>query len=260
VDERPFLLWFSSATPHHPWTPAARHVGAFDAAPAHRPPSLLEADVSDKPAWVATLPGDSALRRLQADVLRRRQLEMQLGVDEFVAVLMERLEALGILDETVVVYTSDNGHGWGEHRWLSKGCPWEECARVPLVVRDPRRAPLPRTEDALVSLVDLPATVADWAGVPMPGDRDGRSLLRTLDGTEPAPREEVLVESHIAPQLLWVSIRDARFKLVAWANGDLELYDLVADPDELSSLALHPEQQDRIARMQSRIMATWAGW
>lgn len=259
-DDRPFLLWVSTATPHYPWTPAPRHTGAFVDAPIHQPPNLFEADVSDKPAWLASHAGDSLMRRLQMERLRRDQLEMQLSVDEFVEALMAKLDALGITDETLIIYTSDNGHGWGEHRWLSKGCPWEECARVPLIVRYPPLAPLPRVDDSLVSLVDIALTVADLGGATAPPDRGGRSLQRTLDATEVAPRSDVLIESHIAPQLRWVTLREQRFKLIEYQNGELELYDLVEDPYELENLSRDPSHQSRLADMRARLAARWTGW
>lgn len=259
-DDRPFLLWVGTATPHHPWTPAPRHRGAYNAAPLRPSPSAFEQDVSDKPAWVASLPIDSFTRRLQAEQLRRSQLEMQLSVDELVAALMAKLDALGITDETLIIYTSDNGHGWGEHRWVSKGCAWEECARVPLIVRYPPLAPLPRVDDSLVSLVDIALTVADLGGAVAPPNRDGRSLQRAIDATEAAPRVDVLVESHIAPQLRWVTLREKRFKLIEYENGELELYDLVEDPHELQNLAREPAQQVRLADMRARLDARWTGW
>ena len=259
-DERPFFLWISTATPHFPWTPAPRHRGAFAASPLHAPPSLFEPDVSDKPAWVASLAGDSLLKRLRMEQLRRSQLEMQLSADELVAVLMAKLDALGITDDTAIIYTSDNGHGWGEHRWLSKGCAWEECARVPLIVRYLPLAPLARMDDALVSLVDIAVTVADLGDVIAPPDRDGRSLQRTLDGTDTEPRTDVLVESHIAPLLRWVTLREQRYKLIAYENGELELYDLADDPHELQNLAGVGDQQGRLADMRARLEARWTGW
>jgi len=259
-DDRPFLLWISTATPHYPWTPAPRHRGAYSNAPLRPSPSAFEQDVSDKPAWVASLPIDSFQRRLQAEQLRRSQIEMQLSVDELVAALMTKLDALGITDDTLIIYTSDNGHGWGEHRWLSKGCPWEECARVPLIVRYPPLAPLPRVDDSLVSLVDIALTVADLGGAVAPPNRDGRSLQRAIDATEVAPRVDVLVESHIAPQLRWVTLREKRFKLIEYENGELELYDLVEDPHELQSLAGEAAHQVRLADMRGRLDARWTGW
>lgn len=259
-DERPFFLWISTATPHYPWTPAPRHRGAFAASPPHAPPSLFEPDVSDKPAWVASLVGDSLPRRLQMEQLRRSQLEMQLSVDELVAALMERLDALGITDDTAIIYTSDNGHAWGEHRWLSKGCAWEECARVPLIVRYPPLAPLARIDDSLVSLVDIAVTVADLGDVVPPPDRDGRSLRRILDATEREPRTDVLIESHIAPTRRWVTLREQQFKLVVYENGELELYDLAEDPHELRNLAAVVDQQARLADMRARVDARWTGW
>ena len=147
--DQPFLVYLSTAAPHYPWDPAPRHIGAFANAAPWLPSSYFEEDVSDKPGWVRARPGLSLLLHLGTQAIRQRQLEMQLATDELVDRLMDRLEALGIADDTVVVYSSDNGQAWGEHRWRSKACPWDACTRVPLVVRYPRLAPLPRIDESL---------------------------------------------------------------------------------------------------------------
>src|SRR5262249_22552314 len=142
----PFFVVYAPFAPHEPAVPAPRHAGTFAAIDPWRPPNWCEADVSDKPAWVQfmaaiTTPAGIA----KTDALRARQLETLLAVDEDVATMLATLEKLGLTDETLVVFTSDNGFMWREHWWLSKLAAYEESLRVPLVLRLPVLEPLPRT-------------------------------------------------------------------------------------------------------------------
>ena len=93
---------------------------------------MNEANLSDKPAEVRRR-GFVAQERLTE--LREEQLETLLAVDEAIAALLDALDETGKLDETLFVLTSDNGHSWGEHRWVGKRVPYEESLRVPLVIR-----------------------------------------------------------------------------------------------------------------------------
>src|SRR4029077_18285961 len=100
-------------------------------------------DVSDKPDWVRFM---SVITRpagnVQHDVFRQHQLETLLAVDEAVAALLAQLEALGLTDDTLVVFTSDNGFMWGEHWGWAKWAAYEESIRVPLVIRWPAGMPV----------------------------------------------------------------------------------------------------------------------
>ncbi len=258
--DRPFLAYVSTAAPHFPWTPAPRHVGSFAAAANWQPANFFESDVSDKPRWVQNLAPLTWLKGLAARSLRQEQLAMGLSIDELVGRLLDQLDELGIGDDTVVIYTSDNGQGWGEHRWLSKGCAWEECSRVPLIVRYPKLAPMPRVEQSMVVNVDLATTLAEFAGIPQPPGLDGRSFVRNLDATARDARSDFLLESHPASALAHVGVRSSDWKYVFYYRTfEEELYDLANDPAELHNLADDPAHAARLSEMSTLLNERWPG-
>jgi N-acetylglucosamine-6-sulfatase len=237
----PFFLYLAYYAPHEPGTPAKRHKGALKGLRFDRPPNFNEADVDDKPAWVHDLPllSPEEARELNKD--RRRGYESLLSVDEGIAQLFELLDDAGTLDDTVVIFMSDNGFVWGEHRYTGKNCAYEECHRVPLLVRYPDGPAGTRTIDDLISNVDIAPTLADLAGTAPATPVDGSSLVPVLEGASPVSRDGVLIERRGftpagKPPSYW-GVRTSTHKWVEYDNGERELYDLVADPYELDNLA-----------------------
>jgi len=177
--------------------PAVRHAGVFANLPPWRPASWLEADVSDKPRWVQALGGSNSFATGFNDLIRQRAYETLLAVDEQIDLFLQELEALGAAEDTVIIFTSDNAVTWGEHRFLGQGkeCPYEEAIRVPMVVRYPRRVRIPAVREAAVLNIDVSATVAALAGVPVPTPIDGVAFDSWLGGTPPGGwRADFLLE------------------------------------------------------------------
>ncbi|MBI3975945.1 MAG: sulfatase, partial [Armatimonadetes bacterium] len=232
----PLFVYFAPFAPHAPATPHPQDAAGFRDLPPWRPPSYNEGDVSDKPEWVRRLPLLTAARQAEGDEFRRQQLRSLQAVDRAIGQLLEALRRTGRLENTVVVFTADNGLSWGEHRWLDrKSCPYEECVRVPLVVRGPG-IPAGRTDPRVVLNVDLAPTFADLAGVRPGLPVDGRSVAPLLRGADAAWRGEILLEYWGLPALTWTAIRTDRWKYVEYENGDRELYDLAADPFEMTNV------------------------
>jgi N-acetylglucosamine-6-sulfatase len=252
-----FFLHLSQRAPHDPAIPALRHVGLFAGLAPFRPASYAEPDASDKPAWVQTLDWDDATRD-RVDRFRIAQLESLQAVDESVGAVMQALRDIGADDDTLVVYTSDNGFAWGEHRWLTKLCPYEECIRVPLVVRYP---PLvrgaPRLDDHFVLNIDLAPTFAALAGVVPPRPMNGASLVPLLAGAAPGWRTDFLAEHWFGRPpdngLVEGSVDGRRWKYVEYVNGETELYDLETDPSELSNVTGDPRHAEVKATLAARL-------
>ncbi|MBM4265033.1 MAG: sulfatase [Deltaproteobacteria bacterium] len=255
---RPFFAMFTPFAPHEPWEPAQRHLGLLYNVPLNRPPSWLESDLSDKPTWVKFL---RAIRGEhfddQMDENRLRSLQTLLAVDDAVAKIREKLESLGIADNTVIVYTSDHGIHFGEH-WLSgKFDSYEESVRIPLVVHHPGRIPAGETRDELVLSLDQAPTIAELAGAAVPQSIDGESYAPLFPGGGIPWRDELLIESpgeFITPA--HASVRTASWKYIDLdANSGIteELYDLVADPYELQNVAQNPAYASVLADMQARL-------
>jgi N-acetylglucosamine-6-sulfatase len=254
--EGPLFLYLAPAAPHGPAPPAPADEGAFADLPAWRPPSYDEADVADKPSWVRALPPLDAAERERIDALRRNQYGALLSVDRAVGSLLDALRETGRLRNTIVVFTSDNGLAWGEHRWSKKEAPYEEVIRVPLVVRwDAGGVLVGSTPDTLALNVDLAPTIAEAAGIPAPG-AEGRSLLPALRGLDdPAAREDVLVE-HLAgtnPVPTYCAVRSRAWLYVRYTDGEEELYDLRSDPWQLRNLASDPSVRGRLEERRARL-------
>lgn len=262
---QPFFVHLSPRAPHGPAEPASRHLSAFAEATVPRGEAFNEADVADKPIWVQSLPELTGAQETEIDAYYRARLQTLLAVDELVAALVEQLEAVGKLESTYILFTSDNGYGLGEHRVVQdKGSPYEEAILVPLVIRGPG-IPAAGTIDALASQVDLAPTFAAWAEATTPDFVDGRSLLPLLSG-EPAPadwRQVLLIEqfannpSRTEKQPAFEALRLPHLIYVEYGSDERELYDLIADPQEIENLATTADPaliaalSERVARMET---------
>jgi N-acetylglucosamine-6-sulfatase len=249
----PLFLYFATAAPHGPATPAPRDRFAFAELPPYRPPSYDEADVSDKPLW-ARKPPMSPGRRGEIDAFRLRQYQTLLSVDRAVGRIVRALEDTGRLQNTLLVFMSDNGYLWGEHRLDGKEAPYEESVRVPMVIRDDALTTVPRVDGRLALNLDLAPTFADAAGVPAPG-AEGRSLLPLVAGRNGPWRRDFLIEhargKEDIPSYLALHTGDAVY--IKYGTGRQEYYDLLADPYQLHNLAGQPGMAGVMAEMLRRI-------
>jgi arylsulfatase A-like enzyme len=251
----PLFVLFAPFAPHGPPTPARRHEGAFAALPPWRPASYNEPNAADKPSWVRSLAPLTAGDGAAVDAFRRGQLESLLAVDDAVGELLDALADTGRLDETLFVFTSDNGYLWGEHRWRSKIVPYEESIRVPLVVRYDGVAQTAATSPRLVANIDLAPTFAQAGGVAAPG-ADGRSFLSLLSSPNAAWRPDFLVEnrkSATAPQVpSYCVVRNATHTYVQYGTGEEEIYDMSADPGQLQNRARAPGLRKLLVTFRQR--------
>ncbi len=252
----PLFLWFAPNAPHSPATPADRHKDDLSDILPHRPPNYNEEDVSDKPAWVQALPLMTPEKQASKDQRNLSRLRALLAVDEWVGALVTALEETGRLTDTMIVFSSDNGLAWGEHRWHEKQNPYEEVIRVPMVVRYDPMLPTATSDPHLVLNIDLAPTWAALAGVAAP-DVEGMSFLPLL--TDPAApwRTDFLVE-HIQNKSshppIFCEVRSETFSYVAYDTGEQELYDLALDPYQLENRALDPAYAATLAAMQVRVL------
>ena len=232
----PFFLYFAPYGPHRPATPAARHTSAFADLPRWRPPSYNERDVADKPRWVRAVPSWDAARRQSFDTLRRRQLQSLLAVDEAVGSIIQALADRRELGDTLIVFVSDNGFLWGEHRLVAKWYPYEESVRVPFVVRYDALISSARRETRAALGIDLAPTFAEAAGVAAPGS-EGRSLLSILAGNDVAWRPSFLVEALNRYPPTYCALRSPRYSFITYRTGVREIYDLAVDRYQLRNIA-----------------------
>jgi N-acetylglucosamine-6-sulfatase len=219
---------------------APRHLGRCADEPLPRPPSFDEEDVSAKPKWVQELPrmNDETVQAVTDTY--RAFLESLLAVDDAVERVIDALEATGQLDDTIVIFTSDNGLFYGEHRQpVGKLRLYEPAVRVPLVMRGPG---IPRGEErtSLVANIDLAPTILEFAQAQSLRVVDGRSFVSILEHEDgPWPREVLLDAGEV-----WRpdnAIRTTRwFYAEYFIHGERELYDLERDPDQVHNLSGDP--------------------
>jgi N-acetylglucosamine-6-sulfatase len=215
--------------------PAPRHRNRFASEPLPRPASFNEADVSDKPGVIRNRRLLTPRQVAAITENYRQRLESILAIDEGVAQIVAALRAAGELDETLFIYTSDNGFFHGEHRIpAGKVQVYEPSIRVPLIIRGPG-VPRGRTFVEPSINVDLAPTIVDAANVRVGRVMDGRSLLPLLAHPSRRWGRDALLET---PG--YTGIRTPRYKYVEYSNGERELYDLARDPDELQSLHANP--------------------
>jgi arylsulfatase A-like enzyme len=265
---QPFMLSIAYLAPHsggprRPGSrcqgsarPAPRHRGRFATAPLPRPPSFNEADVSDKPAHIRALPrfGAPKIQKIATDYRCRR--ESLLAVDEGVGRIMQALRQAGELENTLVIFTADNGFFQGEHR-VPKGKikAYEPSARVPALMRGPG-VPAGRRVSAPTANVDLAATIADVGGATPGRALDGVSLRDVATRPHAYARRAIVLENGPdggARNPEYVALRTGRYKLVVYANGERELYDLRRDPDELRNIAGRSPQTAALAQRLERL-------
>jgi arylsulfatase A-like enzyme len=249
----PFFLYLAPSAPHGPAIPAPRDAGTFSGLAPWRPPNYNETDVSDKPAWVQARPSLTAGRKGHIDAFRQRQYESLQAVDDAVAAIVRELRRSGRLRDTMIVFTSDNGLLWGEHRLTGKQAPYEESIRVPVVIRyDPLIAASRRDRHHALN-IDFAPTFAKLAGVSAPG-AEGRSLLPLLSGHATTWRKSFLVEHLGSKMPTFCQVRAHRYAYVQYRTGEEELYDLNIDPYELDNVGRDPVYEHVLGVLRARLV------
>ena len=270
---KPFYLFVTYLAPH--WgapveagdplalqtpVPAPRHKGRFAGEGLRKSPAFNEADVSDKPASIRSRPLLTATQISDLGKAYRQRLESLLAVDEGVASIINALQGAGVLQNTLVIYTSDNGWMQGEHRvGFGKELPYGPAVREPLLIRGPGVVP-GKKNGALVANVDLAPTIVATAGATPRRIMDGRSLWPLLQGQSSwgtSPGRYVMVEDSpvgSTSTVFW-SIRQGRYVYNEWANGDRELYDLGVDSAEVASRHKDPAYSSIRTRLASHLAA-----
>ena len=257
TDDRPFFLWASYSAPHGtcigdtegrcaaPPIPAKRDAERYAgvAAPFRGSPGVRETDLDDKPGFV-TEAGPADPREMQT--LFTQRIRSLAAVDDAVATTVAALRHTGELDDTLVVFVSDNGYLFGEHSYVGKIVPYEESLRVPLLVRGPG-VPAGVVRDQVALMTDLAPTFAAVADADPLRPVDGTDLLPWARHDAGQPERTVLLQAGWRgadpERKLWLyrGVRTDRYTYVRWRTDDLvELYDRSTDPDELDNVGDDP--------------------
>jgi arylsulfatase A-like enzyme len=267
---QPFFAYIATYAPHNPSTPAPRDADKFADLQLPHSPSFNEADTSDKSRFFAD---DPLLTDTDIELLQQKyQLRIQSlqAVDDLVETIVQKLQATDQLDNTYIFFASDNGFHLGEHRLpAGKDTAFEEDIRVPLLVRGPGVQP-GKTVQEITGNIDLAPTFAELAGIQPPDFVDGRSLVPLLQSRFIwGWRKAYLLERGVSGENGFITdsaitlgtplltgerepvdstydykaggsfrgLRTDDYTYVEFQNGDVELYDLRADPYQLENIA-----------------------
>ncbi|MDN4159894.1 sulfatase family protein [Nocardioides abyssi] len=267
---QPFFIWASYYAPHglcqdaagcaKPPLPAPRHRTLYRGveSPSVRKPSFDEDDVRDKSHEIRKR--DKVGRRAVTR-LHRQRIRALAAVDQGVDQTFKALRRAGELDDTVVLFTSDNGYLLGEHRYRGKILPYEESIRVPLLARGPG-FPKGATRRQTVTTVDLAPTILDLAEVEPGRVVDGRSMMPFVRDRDRRRRDtDILVQAggrpDESPTPWWYrGVRNERWTFVRWSEtGFLELYDNRKDRYQLENLAYDARHRPVVREMKRRLVA-----
>ena len=260
--DMPWCLFVSFTLPHFPFAAPERHQRRYRL-------DDIDMPIAWSPDQWPTHPPLAAFRdtRVQTakdvrseDAIRRARLvyyAMCSFVDELIGDVLGALNDAGLSDDTRIAYTSDHGETLGDYGLWGKSVMYDSAAGVPLILAGPD-VPAGRSVDCPVSLVDLAPTIMTGTGVePAADDADlpGTDLWSIAAGDEPADRT-VFSEYHATGSTsATYLLRDRRWKYVHWAGHDPQLFDMQADPHELTNLAALPSHQERIADFRRRLAA-----
>jgi arylsulfatase A-like enzyme len=268
----PFFVQLDYTAPHGDFRrpagpePAPRHYDWFKGArhPHNRAEGFDEGNVTDKPRFIRDAEHLTPTEKRIYRVYYQKQLDSLRSVDDGVKLILDTLGQMGRLRNTYVIFTSDNGFFFGEHRLLGgKFLAYEPATHMPLLIRGPGIRPGSSTPE-LAANIDVAPTILELAGAEATKSIDGRSLVPFLRDPEIRTRRPVLFESFVetsdveaqgdvsrsfrrrsrgratasllAPPKDYAGIRLGPYKYIAWPSGEKELYDINRDPHEKNSL------------------------
>lgn len=297
--DKPWYLWLCYGAVHGPFTPAERHLDAYPDISIPIPKDIYPPRIG-KPAYMQEVehwfkgedgrPHYKGSRRATGqraagkgihgsslDDWVRQYHQGVLALDESVGKLVDTLKATGQYDNTLIVFTSDQGIAFGQHGYRIKVAPYDANIRSPLIVSMPSRLPSGQVCETPVAGPDLVPTFFEFAGIDLPWRMHGESILPFLKAplqdrqrsvlmsftgqnygsdTDDIPTDPAILRK--IGQVPWyASLHDGRFKYIrTFVEGETEeLYDLDSDPEELKNLASDPNHRNRLAKMRTDALA-----
>lgn len=262
--EKPFFMYLAYLAPHDPRTMPDSFREMYDLEKIKLPPNFREIIDTNYPLMVHRDEHLAAYPREEKEIKRHiaEYFAMITHLDFEIGRLLNALHELGEEDNTIIVFTGDNGLAVGQHGWLGKEDIYEHGVRVPLIIAGPGIAENVRN-NAFVYLYDVYPTICDKAGIEIPGSVDGKSFAHLLEGeSEEVFREELYL---IFDEFIR-GVKDSNYKLIEYRNGDEKedkwtfLYDIKNDPWETENLAGKEEYKEKVCRMRSLILKYRDEW
>jgi arylsulfatase A-like enzyme len=274
--EQPFFYMLHYKAPHDLWQHAHRYNDYLADVEIPEPDTLFDHGSGRSPALeqstqeiagrshhtqftaeIKAMPDSPAKRRLVYQEYMKRYLRCVKGVDDNIGKVLDYLDESGLSENTIVIYTADQGFFLGEHGLYDKRLIYEEALRVPLLARWPGQIQAGSVRNELVLNLDYPETILDLAGHPIPEDMQGRSLKPLFTGEAASDWRQSFYYryyySHFDTPSHW-GLRSQDHKLIYWDTRDeWELYDLKSDTQETNNLAENPEWSATLANLKSEL-------
>ena len=250
ADAKPFCMYLAFGNPHDPRVAAQKYLDQYDRDAIPLPKNFLPVHPFDNGEMTVRDENLLPWPRTEADVRRtlHEYYATITALDFHIGRLLQSLKELRKLDNTLIVFSADQGIAIGSHGLLGKQNLYDAGMKAPLVFAGPG---IPRGgSDALLYLLDIYPTVCDLVGAAPPEGIDGVSFRPVITGQKPAIRRELFL-SYLSVQR---AIRDERWKLIRYPQVNVtQLFDLQADPDEMHNLAGEPAQSERVKAMLARL-------
>ncbi len=275
--DKPFFLMYHHKAPHRNWQPDAKHRKQFenfdvplpatfdddykDKSDASRQATMhIDVDLNDNDLKMKPPSGLSGyeLKKWKYQRYMRDYLACVAAVDENIGRFLDFLDQSGEAENTMVIYTSDQGFFLGEHNFFDKRFMYEESLRMPFLVRWPGQIKPGAVVKSMILNVDFAPTMLDAAGVKVPADMQGRSFLSILRGRTPKNWRSSMYYRYYHPGHHNVAahygIRTYRYKLIYFNKLDQwELYDLEKDPREMHNLYRDPASAGIVKQLKRRM-------
>ncbi|MDR1121962.1 MAG: sulfatase [Dysgonamonadaceae bacterium] len=289
---QPFFIMCHFKSPHDPWEPADRFKNLLSDVTIPEPANMLDT-YEGKGAYTKTLTnglehiGPGLKGKMPPDTMTRDEkrhfayqiyikdyLRCVAGIDENVGRLLDFLEANGLSENTVVIYTGDQGFFLGEHGWYDKRLMYEECLRMPLLIRYPKEIKAGKTNNDMVLNLDFAPLFLDYAGEQTSAWMQGESFRKNLTGKTPRNWRKSIYYRYWMHGDWWhnvpgnYGIRTERYKLILYYSQPLgmhgaknetrppewELYDLKKDPSEMHNLYNDPKNARIIQKLKKELL------
>ncbi|MEM7367411.1 MAG: sulfatase-like hydrolase/transferase [Bacteroidota bacterium] len=254
-DRGPFMMYVAFQAPHDPRDVDQKYIDLYDTSSLTLPPNFLpehpfdngELDIRDE--WLAGYPRTSD--EVKANIAA--YYAMITHMDEQIGRIVAALEEKGLREETIIVFSADNGLAVGQHGLMGKQNLYEHSIKVPLIFQGPG-IPADVQQDALVYLIDIYPTLCQLTHTPIPSLVEGQSLTPILQGKQSEGRSS-MIYAYKSNQRAY---REGEFKLLTYmvsGKRTTQLFNLNADPWETQDLSEQPEYQDQIADMKKKMQA-----
>lgn len=277
---RPFMLLCYHKAPHRPWVPDEAHATMYENEDIPTPATFDDTytsrgtaskraqmrmdDLTTTDTKIPPPPGlqGEALKKWKYERFIKDYLRCIASVDDNVGRLLKHLEEKGLLDNTIVIYTSDQGFFLGDHGWFDKRFMYEHSARMPFVVRYPKELKPKTVRDEMILNVDFAPTLLDYAGVKAPEEMHGKSFRQILAGKKQADwRDSMYYHFYEYPDpdhmvARHYGVRTDRYKLIHYYYpwDEWELFDLQKDPDEMQSIYDDPAYAEVVKDLKQKLI------